>query len=131
MQSGQVLQAYLAAKQRNFTSMYGSWPRAKQLLRSKGRNQLVQEIKADVAAGWQDVCKALHTLQQDDVLSIVVETLGLVYPAESDVAEFVADALLLACDLPSRWWRRNGAFVAIGAGVLLVVAAIGRSGSAA
>ncbi|MHB1937979.1 MAG: hypothetical protein ACYCOR_15520 [Acidobacteriaceae bacterium] len=135
MDATTTIRFYLVRKKAALTWRYGSWPQAKQAIRSSDRSQLVQEFASDISTVWRQVCGALHVLQQDQILSLVVEGFDLSFPQEAEFAQVATDALLIACGLPAGWWSRNGkrAVIITGLGAVLVAAifALRKSGGRA
>jgi hypothetical protein len=67
----------------------------------------------------------MTVLSSDDILMVVEDVFELAAPEVGFLGELVADALLIACHLPTRWWKRNGGYVAIGVVALGLITLIG------
>lgn len=92
-----------------------------QSLRNQGQRQVLEdEFKRDMALGFGQVCAAVTALQGAGILPVITTALDLADPEGLPLAEFVADALLLSCGLPSRQLNRNWLPI-VAVGLLLIV----------
>lgn len=106
-----------------------------QSLRAQGQRQLLEdEFKRDMAIGFGQVCVAITDLKAAGILPVITATLDLADPEGLPLAEFVADALLISCGLPSRWVNRNAGRIIVGGllvAVLVILGKLGRGTAAA